>query len=102
MRKTLVMDADTREMRVRYHDTWNGNHEVTEYRVTDVRGGDAVHNLPDYAGLPVLGTVPGLYIRPVYTEIPVYTQETAVGPTVKTPCPKATNRRRKCTLCAEL
>jgi hypothetical protein len=101
MRKYLQYDPETRELRLVYTDLWDGQHEQTEYRVTGSRGGDVVRSRPDLDGEPVLGTVPGLYIEgPQGAAIPVWTQDAAVGPTVKTPCPKASNARRKCGLCA--
>lgn len=108
MRKTLVMDPDTRQMLVRYTDLWNGHHEVTDYRVTDRRdAGAPVRNRGDMdnlIGLPVLGTSPDLYVKPApggyITRI--WTDQIPTGPTVKTPCPKAGNARRKCEACAAL
>jgi hypothetical protein len=64
MTKTLRHDASTGELRLVYTDLWNGQHERTEYRVTGEReGGRPVRNRPELDGTPVLGTVPGLYIR---------------------------------------
>ena len=103
MRKTLVMDDATREMRVVYTDLWDGQHERTEYRVISGRGDShVVRNMPEFDGRPVLGTSPSLYVKSAdrFRDIPVWTQEVAVGPTVKTTCPKASNPRRKCALCA--
>lgn len=106
MRKTLVMDAETREMRLVYADLWDGQHERTEYRVvSDRAGGHVLRDLPDYDGAQVHGHAPGLYVkRGPWGEltVPVWTEETPVGPTVKTPCPRAANARRKCALCAGL
>jgi hypothetical protein len=102
MIKTLVHDAETGELRVRYHDVWQGNHEVTEYRVTDMRGGgDVVRNRPDLDGRPVLGMVPSLYyrIQRAPWDVRIWAEETPAGETVTTPCPKAANARRKCALC---
>ena len=104
MRKFLSHDAETRELRLVYTDLWDGQHERTEYRVTSDRvGGHVVRNRADLDGTPILGTVPGLYFRnPLGRgETLVWTEETAVGVTVKTPCPRAANARRKCTLCAD-
>lgn len=103
MRKTLVMDPETREMRLRYEDYWNGQHEVTEYRVLSARvGGVVVRNRPDADGQTVHGTAPDLYLRTVdgWGKTLIWTEDTAIAPTVKTPCPKATNARRKCERCA--
>jgi len=101
VKKTLVMDPETREMRVVYADLWDGQHERTEFRVTAERGGPVVRNRPEWDGATVDGTVPGLYVKALVPDgrFPVWTEETAVGPTVKVPCPKATNPRRKCALC---
>jgi hypothetical protein len=103
MRKNLVSDAATRELRLRYEDCWHGEHEVTEYRVTDARdGGDVVRNRGDLDGSPVLGTVPGLYVRDERTrrETRVWTEQLPVAPTAKSPCPRAANARRRCALSA--
>lgn len=105
MRKTLVMDAETREMRLVYTDLWNGQHERTEYRVTSDRiGGHVLRNLPDFDGRQVYGTVPGLYLKTPsgFGEIPVWTEQTAIGPTVKTPCRRLASKsgRARCELCA--
>lgn len=102
MRKTLAMDAVTREMRLVYTDLWEGQHERTEYRVTSDRtGGHVVRNMPELAGTPVLGTVPGLYIQGPgrRRSAVIWTEQTAVGPTVRTPCARAASARRKCALC---
>ena len=103
MRKFLAHDAETRELRLVYTDVWDGQHERTEYRVTSERaGGNVVRNRPELDGKPILGTVPGLYFRngSGFGETLVWTEQTAVGLTVKVPCPRAVNARRKCTLCA--
>jgi hypothetical protein len=101
MRKFLYHDPEARELRLVYTDLWDGQHERTEYRVTSDRGGDVIRGRADLDGTPVFGTVPGLYIRNAHGgHVQVWTQEVAIGPTVKTPCPKATNPRRKCALCA--
>ncbi len=101
--KQLVMDAETREMRLVYTDLWDGQHEHTEYRVmSDRTGGHVLRNLPDYDGAQVYGQAPDLYVkRGPWGErtVPVWTEPVAVGPTVKTPCPRASNARRKCSLC---
>lgn len=97
MIKTLVMDPETREMRVRYADCWRGQHEVTEYRVIGHRyQPEPVRNRPELDGLAVHGTVPGLYVkRPAGTgQAPVWCEEIQAGPTVKTPCPGT--QRRPC------
>lgn len=101
MRKTLAHDPETRELRLVYTDLWEGQHERTEYRVTSGRGGGPLRNMADWDGLAVFGTVPGLYVLGAdgWTQIHVWTEETAIGPTVKTPCPRAANARRKCALC---
>lgn len=103
MRKFLSHDSETSELRLVYTDLWDGQHERTEYRVTSDRvGGHVVRNMAEWDGRPVLGNVPGLYVKSAdrYHDIPVWTEETAIGQTVKTPCPKAVNARRKCALCA--
>ena len=100
MRKTLVSDAASRELRLRYEDCWRGEHEITEYRVTGTRGGDVVRNRGELDGSPVLGTVPGLYMRDARTgrETRVWAEESPVAPTVKSPCPRAAGGRARCAL----
>ena len=100
MRKFLHHDPDTRELRLVYTDLYNGQHERTEYRVTAGRGGEVIHRRADLDGTPVLGAAPLLYFKNYSAVVPVWTEETAVGLTTKTPCPKAANTRRKCALCA--
>lgn len=100
MNKFLSHDAATGELRLVYTDLWRGQHERTEYRVIDQPGGDGVRNRPELDGKPVLGTVPPLFARigPFGAELWIWTDERPAE-TVKTPCPKATNARRKCGLC---
>jgi len=101
MRKFLYHDPGTRELRLVYTGQYAGQHERTEYRVTSGRGGNVIRNEPGRDGAPVFGTAPGLYIKgPAGNLIPVWTEEIAVGPTVKTACQKAADARRKCGLCA--
>ena len=103
MRKFLAHDAESGELRLVYTDLWDGQHERTEYRVTGGRGGGVLRNHADFDGREVFGTVPGLYIKsPLGQPVPVWTQEVAIGPTVKTPCRRQASRsgRAKCTLCA--
>jgi outer membrane receptor for Fe3+-dicitrate len=103
MRKFLSHDSETGELRLVYTDLWEGQHERTEYRVTSDRvGGHVLRNMTEWDGRPVLGAVPGLYVKAAdgFGQIPVWTEETAIGPTIKTPCPKAASSRRKCALCA--
>jgi hypothetical protein len=97
MHTFLSHDSETGELRLVYTDLWRGQHERTEYRVTATRGGDVVRNRPDLDGWLVRGNVPGLYIRK-HVDMPVWAQEVPVGETVKTPCPRAANARRKCSL----
>jgi hypothetical protein len=101
MHKFLSHATETGELRLVYTDLWEGQHERTEYRATSARvGGHVLRNLPEHDGTQVYGNVPGLYIKaPMGGHIPVWTEETAIGPTVKTPCPRATNSRKKCALC---
>ena len=101
MRTFLHHDEASGELRLVYTDLWDGQHERTEYLVTGDRGGDVVRNRPDLDGAPVFGTVPGLYIKDAHgCPVAVWTQEAATALTVKTPCPRASSRRRKCELCA--
>ena len=101
MNKTLRHDTETGELRLVYADLWQGQHERTEYRVIDQPCGDGVRRRPDLDGTPVLGTAPDLYFEqgPFKAKIWVWTDQRAVGPTVKTPCARSGRSRRKCSLC---
>jgi hypothetical protein len=107
MRKTLRHDPDTGELRLVYTDLWQGQHERTEYRVwTRFDDGERVRNRADLDGREVSGVAPDLYIA---NRVPgaishtlIWTEPVPVGPTVKTPCPRASSARRKCSLCAGL
>ena len=107
MIKSLRHDSGTGELRLVYTDLWEGQHERTEYRVTDMRGGVPLRGA-QWAGMDgrkVSGNAPDLYLAPIgpfgaADRAPrVWTEERAIGPTVKTPCPKASNARRKCQQC---
>ena len=110
MHKYLEHNSETGELRLVYVDLWDGQHERTEYRVTDMRGGAPLRggHWASMDGRAVSGHAPDLYLKPVgpfsaADRAPrVWTEERAVGPTVKTPCPRATNARRKCALCASV
>ena len=104
MHKFLSHDEASGELRLVYADLWDGQHERTEYRVMSERtGGHPLRNMQDMDGREVFGHAPDLHIKlgpwGERTAM-VWTEERAIGPTVKTPCPKAGNRRRKCALCA--
>ena len=107
MRKYLRHDDESGELHLVYADLWQGNHEVTEYRVMnryDDGGSDlrVIRGRPDLDGTVVHGTAPDLWIRtgPMSLQYPVYTEAGARSVPVKTPCPRASNARRKCALCA--
>lgn len=106
MRKTLIIDPDTRELRLRYDDLYRGRHERTEYRVTDARtDGHVIRNyrgdLGHLDGLPVFGDSVTHEVRPERRAVLIFwTQDAPVADTVKTPCPRATNARKRCQLCA--
>src|SRR3954469_25427390 len=105
MRQYLSIDEASGELRLVMTDTYNGQHERTEFRVTDdygklVRGpsvahldGKSVHGSALSGSFYVIRSADGG--RSHFS-----TEHTAVGPTVKTPCPKEESRRRKCALCA--
>lgn len=103
MRKYLSHDAESGKLRLVYDDYWQGNHERTEYMVMDARaGGDPVRHRADLDGTPVHGLVPSLYIKgPHGQQALIWAEEVPLGPVVKTPCPRASNARRKCSLCAD-
>lgn len=102
MRKQLVHDTAAGELRLVYTDLYNGQHERTEYRVTNSRvDGSVIRTRQDLDGVAVHGTAPDLWISaPLGQHIPVWTEQVAVGPTVATPCPRVANRRKRCDLCA--
>ena len=104
MHKYLSTDEATGGLRLVYEDLWDGQHERTEYRVmSDRTGGHQLRNMQDLDDREVYGCAPALYVKlgPWGEQtVPVWTEETAVGVTVKTPCAKAASRRRKCALCA--
>jgi len=102
MDKRLEHDAATGQLLLVYTDLWDGQHERTAYRVTGERSGRPLRGSQwaEYDGRPVFGTLPGLYVRNGDgSHTAVWTEETATGPTEKTPCRKAGNARRKCALC---
>jgi hypothetical protein len=108
MQRVLRYDAEAQELRLVYTDLWRGEHERTEYRVTDMRGGDPLRGkaFAEMDGREVTGTAPDLWLKPRGTVqatdfVPrVWTESKPVVPTVKTPCPRAANPRRKCGLCS--
>lgn len=103
MRKYLRHDPDTGELRLVYDDYWQGNHERTEYRVIDRDDGGPLRGKPQHDGKQVFGVCPDLYVKDVHMRpVSFATEPVAIGPTVKTPCPRATNARRRCAMCAEL
>lgn len=109
MTRRVIAEGEAGQLLVVITDLWQGEHERTEYRVT---GSDRLpvmaRHFPEAVGLPVescwgpAGHEWYVRVGPFKTRVDVHTEETAAGPTVRTPCPKAANPRRKCQLCAEL
>ncbi len=101
MRTFLHHDSDSGELRLVMTDYWEGQHERTEFRVinddgTTVRRGQEFDGLAAYR----FGSVWQARRNSAAPWITFSVQPRAIGETVKTPCPKAANRRRKCALCA--
>jgi hypothetical protein len=115
MRRFLHIDETTRELRLVMVDLWDGKHERTEFRVIDSDGrplrGESRWRHLDGAPVDSVRIGQGLryYCAPSSNRPPslawesdrVYfdVEESAVGPTEKTPCARAQNRRRRCDLC---
>lgn len=107
VRKFLRYDVEARELWLVYADLWDGQHERTGYRVTGDRGGAPLRGSQwaEMDGRVVSGRAPDLYLAGSYGAADraprVWTESAPVGPTVKIPCPRASNARRKCAACQE-
>lgn len=105
MHRFLQHDEASGELRLVMTDTYDGQHERDEFRVVD-QDGRPMRRRPELEGLPVMhewgpdGSRYYIHMGPFRTRRNVSIEQTAVGPTERTPCPKAENRRRKCALCA--
>jgi hypothetical protein len=104
MGKTLVIDPQTREVRLAMTDLYEGQHERDEFRVLSP-GGNPVHEVhpgewDHLLGKPVHGAGGSWYIhRPPHADVTFRTEHLAVGPTARTGCRRHGHPRRKCDLC---
>jgi hypothetical protein len=80
---------------------WEGRHEEAVFHVAN-SDGQPLRGRADMDGVQVLGEPGGWYVKAPAGpgRIPVRTVAGERSPTVKTECPRAVNRRRKCALCA--
>jgi hypothetical protein len=95
----LSYDTESGELMLVMADLWDGQHERTEYHVVNSDGAP-LRRGAEFDGLQVYGNAGAWYIKPLGREVRVNTLPGEHAATVKTPCPKAENRRRKCALCA--
>jgi hypothetical protein len=95
MRTYLRHDAGARELRLVMTDYYNGQHERTEYTVVN-SDDEPIRRMAELDGLRVHG---GMVTMPSGARVPVRTMPGQRSATQRTDCPKAANRRRKCSLC---
>lgn len=99
MRTYLSHDSETGRLRLVMADYWEGQHEATAYTVVN-SDGRPLRNRADMDGAAVYGEAGGWYVKaPHGGRIPVATLAGERSATERTPCPRAENKRRKCTLC---
>lgn len=105
MRTFLSHDKASGELRLVMTDLWDGQHERTEFRVIDddgrpVRRGERFDGEDAYRD-----SFGGYYVKvgPSFDRRTVNfrAEQTATGPTVKTPCRRAASKsgRANCALC---
>ena len=101
MRTFLSHDEASGELRLVMTDLWNGQHERTEFRVIN-DDGTTVRRGQEFDGLTAhrFGSVWQTRRNSTAPWMSFSVEQRATGETVKVPCRKAENRRRKCTLCA--
>ena len=99
MRTFLSHDEASGELRLVMTDLWDGQHERTEYHVVN-SDGKPLRNRGELDGQQVYGRAGDWYVKPTGREVRVNTDPGERAATVRTACPKAENRRRKCALCA--
>lgn len=100
MRQFLSHDSDSGELRLVMTDLYNGQHERTEFHV--IGDGGPLRGFPEFDGVPVTrsgGQWVAVVREPYRRDVPFRTQPGEHSETVRTPCPRAENRRRKCQLC---
>ena len=97
MQTYLRQDSETRHLMLVMTDYYNGQHERTEFTVVNPDN-EPVTTRADLNGLRVHGS----YVRMPGSgaEVPVRTMPGERAETQRTECPRATNKRRKCNLCA--
>ena len=105
MRRYLEQDKATHELRLVITDLYQGEHERTEFRVTD-RDGRPMRNFPELAGLTVeqdwgpYGIEFYVLMGPYKCRRNVTVEPSAIGPTEHAPCKREKSKRAKCALCA--
>jgi len=99
MRTFLSHDEASGTLRLVMTDLYDGQHERTEFHVVN-EDGTPVRRMADLDGQQVYGRAGLWYIKPLGREVRVNTLPGERAETVRTPCPKVENRRRKCALCA--
>lgn len=100
MRNYLSHDGESGALRLVMTDYYAGQHEATAYTVVN-GDGRPLRNRADMDGAPVFGRPGDWYVKaPAGGRIHVATVAGERSATERTPCPRAENKRRKCTLCA--
>ena len=99
MRTFLSHDEASAKLKLVMTDLWDGQHERTEFTVVN-SDGTPIRRMAKLDGLQVYGRAGEWYVKPLGHEVRVNTLPGERAATTRTPCPKAENRRRKCTLCA--
>ena len=101
MANYLQRDSDSGQLMLVMADYWQGQHERTAYDVVGADG-DPIRRRPELDGSAVHGSAhSGWYVKtPHGAQVPVWTLPGQRATTERTPCPRAENKRRKCTLCA--
>jgi hypothetical protein len=95
----LSHDEATGQLKLIITDYWAGMHERTAFTVVN-SDGRPLRQRADLDGTIVHGRAGDFHIAgPHGARIPVHTMAGETSETERTPCPKATNRRRKCSLC---
>ncbi len=102
MRSYLQHDSETGRLLLVIVDYWKGQHERTEFHVVG-ESGRPVRGQAHLDGLPAYHDAAGTWWvrmgggRP---PVPFAVKAGERSETERTPCPRAENKRRKCTLCA--
>ena len=101
MANYLQQDSTSGRLMLVMADYWEGQHERTAYDVVSADG-EPIRRRPELDGTTVYGSAhTGWYVRTSHgAHVPVWTLPGQQAVTVRTACPRAENKRRKCTLCA--